>query len=179
MSLKSCNSEHEERLFGQAKDIATATANRKPENIVPNSLLRLQAKQKRKDMHTSLHTAYSKISKEAKGIRLHTSLNTVITHDFVKSRISSWQGHLERISTYLEQGEIWWTNTGTAYKFFDGDENRIISSPLASECHFRKTSLQIVQQKSRELWKNIIETQVALPTLFLRLYNEQGSFTGL
>ena len=50
MSLKSCNAEHEERLFGQAKIIATTTSNRKAENIVPNILLRLQAKQKRKDM---------------------------------------------------------------------------------------------------------------------------------
>ena len=52
MSLKSCNAEHEERLFGQAKDIATATSNTKPD---PNILLRLQPK--RKDMYTSLKTA--------------------------------------------------------------------------------------------------------------------------
>ncbi len=89
MSLKSCNAEHEERLFGQAKDIAT---NRKPENIVPNILLRLQAKQKRKDMYTSLKTAYSKISREAKGIRQLISKNTSIKHDFINSRISSKDG---------------------------------------------------------------------------------------
>ena len=45
MSMRSCNTEHEERLFGQAKEIAT---NKTPESIVPNILIRLQAKQKGK-----------------------------------------------------------------------------------------------------------------------------------
>ena len=181
MSLKSCNAEHEERLFGQAKDIATATSNRKPENIVPNILLRLQAKQKRKDMYTSLHTAYSKISKEAKGIRQLISKNTSIKHDFIKSRISSWQGHLQRISTYLEHGETWWKKTETAFEFFDGEETGVgdISTPHISEHHFRNNSLQNVQQKNDELWQNMMRTHVPLPTPHLRLYNEEGSFTGL
>ena len=104
MSLKSYNTEHEERLFGQAKDIATSTSNRKPESIVPNTLLRLQAKQKSKDMYTTLQTAYRKIGKEAKGVSGYTLQNTMVTHDFVKTRISSWQGHLTRISPYLEKG---------------------------------------------------------------------------
>ena len=68
MSLKSCNAEHEERLFGQAKDIATATSNRKPENIVPNILLRLQAKQKRKDMYTSFTQRTVKFRRRLKGL---------------------------------------------------------------------------------------------------------------
>ena len=68
MSLKSCNSEHEERLFGQAKNIATATSNRKPENIIPNILLRLQAKQKQKELYSSLYLAYGKISKQAEEV---------------------------------------------------------------------------------------------------------------
>ncbi len=181
MSLKSCNAEHEERLFGQAKDIATATSNRKPENIVPNILLRVQAKQKTKDMYTTLQTAYSKISKEAKGIRQHISQNTAIKHDFIHSRISSWQGHLQRISTYLEQGETWWTNNGTSYEFFDGDEATVrdISFPLVSENHFRENGLRNIQQKSETLWQKIIKAEISLPTPHLRLYDEQGSFTGI
>lgn len=56
-NLKSCNTEHEERLFGQAKDIAAATSNRKPETIVPNVLQRLQAKQMRNELYSSLQTS--------------------------------------------------------------------------------------------------------------------------
>ena len=41
MCLKSCNTENEERLFGQAKASALNTTNRKPGNILPNILLRL------------------------------------------------------------------------------------------------------------------------------------------
>ena len=133
----------------------------KPENIVPNILLRLQAKQKTKDMYTTLQTAYSKISKEAKGIRQHTSQNTAIPHDFVQT---SWQGHLQRISTYLEQGETWWTNTGT------GEEATVcdIRTPQVSENHFRENSLQNIQNKSVTLWQKIIKTTISLPTPHLR-----------
>ena len=53
INLKSTNTEHEERLFGQAKEIAHRATNRQPNNIVPNILLRLQAKQKTKALYTS------------------------------------------------------------------------------------------------------------------------------
>eukprot|EP00731_Ephydatia_muelleri_P037220 Em0421g1a len=40
--LKSVNTENEERILGMASKIATTTSNRKPENVLPNILLRLQ-----------------------------------------------------------------------------------------------------------------------------------------
>ena len=53
MCLRSCNAKYEERLFGQAKAIAQNTTNRQPNTIVPNILLRLQAKQQKGGMFES------------------------------------------------------------------------------------------------------------------------------
>lgn len=84
MSLRSCNAEHEERLFRQAKDIASNTSNRKPESVIPNIMLRLQAKQKQTNLYSSMQASSSRISKEAEGDAQYTNKNTVITHDFIK-----------------------------------------------------------------------------------------------
>ena len=51
MCLRSCNAEFEERLFGQAKAIAQATTKKQPNTIIPNILLRLQAKQRKGGMY--------------------------------------------------------------------------------------------------------------------------------
>lgn len=52
MCLSSCNTECEERLFGQAKSIAQESMNRQPNTTIPNILLRLQAKQLQGITHT-------------------------------------------------------------------------------------------------------------------------------
>ena len=51
VNLKSTNTEDEERLFGQAKNMVHKATNRQPQNVIPNVLLRLQAKQKTGDMY--------------------------------------------------------------------------------------------------------------------------------
>ena len=43
----------------------------------------------------------------------------------VRSR--SWQVHLERISSFLLYGEgVWWQKVGSAYKYLDGDEPKLV-----------------------------------------------------
>ncbi len=44
-SLRSLNTENQERLFGQARSIAESCTNHHPENVIPQIMLRLQAKQ--------------------------------------------------------------------------------------------------------------------------------------
>ena len=63
MCLKSCNAENEERLFGQAKAIALNTTNRRPGNILPNVLLRLQAKQQQNEMFKAQNHQSNTISR--------------------------------------------------------------------------------------------------------------------
>jgi len=107
-----------------SEDIASNTSNRKPESVIPNILLRLQAKQKQTNLYSSMQASSSRISKETEGVAQYTNKNTVITHDFIKSRTSSWQGHLQRVSHYLKQGEgQWWKGTDSGYEFHDGDNS--------------------------------------------------------
>ena len=83
--LKSCNAEHEERLFDQGKWIAENTTNRKPENILPNVLLRLQAKSvttfaqctKTKPMPLA-RTQEQSVLQKILSLRLHLSVNDSI-----------------------------------------------------------------------------------------------------
>jgi len=103
--LKSCNAEHEERLFGQVKRIAENTTNRKPENILPNVLLRLQAKKERHDIYTVHQNQANAISKDARAIC--TSENTIFEAAFISQRLDSWQAHLEEIACYLLPGKVW------------------------------------------------------------------------
>ena len=85
--LKSCNAEHEERLFGQVKRIAENTSNRKPENILPNILLRLQAKAERRDIFTAYHSQSNAISKDARAVC--TSENSVFEIEFIEQRLDT------------------------------------------------------------------------------------------
>ena len=63
--LKSVSAENQERLFGQARRIATATSNRQPENVISNVLLRLQAKQGSGHLTQSLSKSESQVTKAA------------------------------------------------------------------------------------------------------------------
>lgn len=179
ISLKSINAEHEERLFGQAKDIAVSTTNRKPQTLLPNVLLRLQAKQKLNDVYSSLRHSYSEISKEAAGIKRFTSRNTRFTHTFVSNRTSSWQAHLIRISKYLQQGEgEWWNNVEECFEFLDG-ENVTKTPYRPCLAHFRETNLKKIEEESLKTWQEIISNdETNIPTQFIRLYDENGSYIG-
>ena len=131
--LKSCNAEHEERLFGQVKRIAENTTNRKPKNILPNVLLRLQAKKERHDIYTAHQNQANAISKDAKAIC--TSENTIFEAAFISQRLDSWQAHLEEIKCYLLPGKLWWqTMEQNKYEFFDG----------ATEPNFRPEGPQLL-----------------------------------
>ena len=182
MSLRSCNAEHEERLFGQAKEIATATTNRKPESIVPNILLRLQAKQKRNDLYSSLKHSSSSITKEANGVVRYSSQNTQISLTFINNHISSWQGHLQRIALFLMEGKgVWWKESDEGIEFLDGEATPAPTSTLRlGDYHFRDTTLSMVQEKMKAVWQHVIDdNSVQLPTPYIRLYDQHGQFTHL
>ena len=53
------NTKHEERLFGQAKDMVHKATSRQPCTVIPNILLRLQARQLRGDAYKSYHESAS------------------------------------------------------------------------------------------------------------------------
>ena len=97
LCLKSANTEHEERLFGQAKNMVQMTTNRQPNNVIPNILLRLQAKRLKGEMYKSYRETESKVLKEFRELRKTESkeTNTLIAKAFLTGKISSWQAHLQ------------------------------------------------------------------------------------
>ena len=103
VNLRATNSEHEERLFGQAKDIARKATNRQPNTVI---LLRVQAKQKTGRLYNSYNRSSSRVSKA--GNELYKdggkTNNRTVTKDFLTVFKSSWQQHLSRISPFIKLG---------------------------------------------------------------------------
>ena len=77
--LRSLNTEGQERLLGQARVIAEACTNHHPDNVIPQIMLRLQAKQEQHEFLTSVKNGDSQVSHVAKdlpqipGTRVKTS----------------------------------------------------------------------------------------------------------
>lgn len=172
MSLRSCNAEHGKRLFRQAKDIASNTSNRKPESVIPNILLRLQAKQKQTNLYSSMQASSSRISKEAEGDAQYTNKNTVITHDFIKFLVGT---PIEGF-TFLQGEPQWWKGIDTDYEFHGDNSSTAPRMPTIT--YFRDTTLQRIQNKKTMLWHKIKDDTLSLPTPFIWLYDEAGNLVG-
>ena len=67
-------------------------------------------------MQQSIRKQDSIVSAVAK--RLPPFEGTFIDSDFIARRISSWQAHLQRISTFFQYGEnVWWKYENNGYAF--------------------------------------------------------------
>ena len=178
INLKSTNTEHEERLFGQAKDIASRASNHQPNTIVPSILLRLQAKQKTRALYTTYHQMCSTISKAANELNQQME-NTKISCTFLTTRSSSWQAHLKRIGPFLQQGPgVWWEKMDDegAYEFFDGSTKPDYREEGPTLTHFRDTSAEDTFNTKETVWTDICARKVKLPTESLCVYDDQGDF---
>ncbi len=178
LNLKAANTEHEERLFGQAKTIVQNASNRQPNNVIPNILLRLQAKQMKKDLYKSYHESNSRVSKAARELQPATE-NTHIPFTFLTGRMSSWQEHLKRISPYLVPGPgIWWKKTEEGFEFHDGRNTPDTNTKGPQLKHFRSTSLDQIYTNKESIWNDLIHGGIELPTPYIKLYSEDGKFLG-
>lgn len=178
LNLKAANTEHEERLFGQAKNIVQNASNRQPNNVIPNILLRLQARQMKKDLYKSYHESNSRISKAGSELAPATE-NTHIPLTFLTGRMSSWQEHLKRISPYLMPGPgIWWKKTEGGFEFYDGRDAPDTQTNGPQLKHFRNTSLDQIYTNKECIWNDLIQGSVELPTPYIKLYSEDGKFLG-
>ena len=106
--LQSVNTENQERIFQQAKQIARSTTNRQPGKVVPTLLLHLQAKQLTGQLSSSYNHGEARVKRVAAA--LPSFPGTTVSESFVNGCCgsSSWQAHLERISHYLLCGEGIW-----------------------------------------------------------------------
>ena len=172
MCLKSCNAEHKEGLFGQIKRIAEITSNRKPENILPNILLRLQAKAECRDIFTTYHSQSNAISKDARAVC--TSENSVFEIEFIEQRLDTWQAHLEDIACILLPGSIWWQTRDNKIEFFDGNMQPDFRPEGPHLLHFRNTKNTESRSRKIHAWK-IIHENITLPTPCIKVYDTDGN----
>ena len=171
VSLKSVNTENQERLFGQTRRIATATSSRKPANIITNTFLWLQAKQKVGNLLHSTKKAYSKVKRAASG--LPPLGCTEVKKQFISKRKHSWQVHLERINPFLLASKgIWWDEAqdSSRYIFFDGktSQNTIVKSPSAT---LSKCNKDVIHRQN-EAWQAILEGEIQIPAECI--WNKEG-----
>ena len=116
--LRSLNTESEERLFGQARKIAELCTNHHPDNVIPQIMLRLQAKQEQREILTSVTNGDSQVSHVAKD--LPPLPGTKVKSSYVKQREDSWQIHLQQISPFLVAGvDVWWSYTPNGFLFHE------------------------------------------------------------
>ncbi len=156
--LRSVNTENQERIFQQAKQIALNCTNRKPENIIPTIFLRLQAKcitGNLSSIYMSASTCVENVankSKPYKGMEISNSFNTP-------------RSHLGRISNYLVSKEVRWKTTADGFSFHDADSDPEFHSEGPSLLHFRSCSIQHIHDRNRSNWKTIIDSNMHVLSL--------------
>ena len=149
-SQRSLNTENQERLFGQARAIADTCTNHHAENIIPQIMIRLQAKQEQRSALILVEKADTQVAFVAK--HLPKLPGTTIKKSFIKYRVSSWQLHLQRISSFLIGGEgVWWKCTDNGFHFLDGDDDPSTHGQPAL-LHFRHHSIVDVHARREKCW---------------------------
>jgi len=160
------------------KQTAVRTTNCHPGNVVSSILLHLQAKQLAGQLSQSLEHGESRVKKASVGVPPFSG--TVVSRDFVRSQSSSWQAHLERISSFLVCGEgLWWQKTQDGFRFFDGDSDPSFRTQGPPLLHHRSTTLEQIQVARREIWKEIVSHEISLPAITVHLFDEDGNFCGI
>ena len=177
-SLRSLNSENQERLFGQARVIAESCTNHHPDNVIPQVMLRLQAKQERHMAMASVEKGDSQVSSVAKD--LPKLQRTTIKSSFLRHKGDSWQLHLRRISPFLISGEgVWWRYVSGGFQFLDGDTDRETQDGNDfTLLHFGKHSVEDVQERRGKCWKRIIDERLVIPATDVKVYDDGELCTG-
>ena len=175
--LRSLNTESEERLFGQARKIAESCTNHHPDNVIPQIMLRLQAKQEQREILTSVTNGDSQVSHVAKD--LPPLPGTKVKSSYVKQREDSWQIHLQQISPFLVAGvDVWWSYTPNGFLFHDGDIDPASPSDDFTLMHHRYHSVVDVEQRRDACWKRIVDEKTLIPAHSIKLYDPDGNKTG-
>ena len=105
ISLKSINTEEEERHFNTLQGVTKLT-NRRPGDIITPSLVRLQSEQKlseSKSATSPVKMQESQISKYYSALPLFP--NTIIPNRYIIRNPKEYQAHLESISDFIACGE--------------------------------------------------------------------------
>ena len=173
ISLRSVNTEMQERVFGQFKQITKSTSNQKPNGVLTNILIRWQ--EEAKAHCVTLSAPESEISKLAQALPSKT--NTVIPSSWLEH--SDYQAHLERISDYLYPGpNMWWKQTQRGIEFCDIDSGQTnhLGLQYQHKMHFRSSTLTTVYEQQYQAWEQCINDGTNLPAKNIRCYKSDGTF---
>ena len=139
--LRSINTEHEERLFGQAKQIALNASNRQPENAIFNIFVRLSASKVLGELKVSTKKHDTQVSRAAS--HLPPFEGTTISKQFTQKHSPHWQAHLKRISSFLVYGvDVWWHSDTDNYIFHDGTNDPEHHPEGPALMHYRNANIE-------------------------------------
>ena len=145
--------------------------------MIPQILLRMQAKQDQRKVIQSVQQAETQVSKTAHHLKHFSSSH--FTKAFLKQHGRSWQVHLQRISPFLAKGKgVWWQPTPDGFVFFDGDADPNIHPEGPFLDHFRHSSIPQVQERQQKQWTQIMENRMELPAVSIQVYNTSGILQG-
>ena len=99
ISLRSLNTEFQERTFGQANAITTQTSNNHLQHTIDNTILRIQA-----ESSSTIQTISQQNGEVSRLASVRENLpNTQISTEIVRQNSLEFQSHLERISEPCSQ----------------------------------------------------------------------------
>ena len=179
ISMKSTNTEEEERHFNNLQGV-TKLPNWRPGDIITPSLVLLQAEQKLAESKSA--TSPVKMQ-ELKISKYYSTLppfpNTIIPNRYIIRNPKEHQAHLESISYFIACGEgEWWHQVLSGVEFYDGPDetNKRPQGPTLH--HFRFCTLQLEEQHLGENWERCLsDDNITIPQRIIRIYNQRGDCT--
>lgn len=171
--LRSVIPEQEERGFGDLRRISENTSNRQADYVIDNAVMRFNAQQNDEHREDAFSIQESVISHQAK--LLPPSKNTIIPNDWLKTKPSLVQSHLERISDFLVDKQ-WWTETKNGLEFHDTPSE--ISGRQKPISHHRSTTLKEEHHRVQDVWRAVVEKfrsgHIQLPLKRLKVFKKDG-----
>ena len=116
-----------------------------------------------------------------KGDSQVSSVAKASTHHYqqVRHRGDSCQLHLRRISPFLISGAVWWRYVSGGFQFLDGDADRETQDGNDfTLLHFRKHSVEDVEERRWKCWKRIIDERLVIPATDVKVYDDGELYTG-
>ena len=169
ISLRSLNTEYQERIFKQSNAITKGTSNMHPANVIKNALVRIQEENRigfRQDTFITEENAIGKLATD-----LETLPNSFFSHNWINDHKTSFQAHLERISDYLLAGPgKWWKKTTDGIEFLD----KMPNTDLELGSHFRSNDTTQVTMHLHNCWEQCLHKKIELPLNTITQYTGDG-----
>ena len=167
-SGRSANTEKEEATFNTLKTFTNLTSNHHPQNVIFNSLVRLQAKEilaageneydRNKEIFSTLYQPIKS-----------SFSNTLILFNWIKTYPSFYQVMLEQVADFLIGDNKCWEETQHGVLFFDLD----IKDIDIKFHHFRSSSIVGVSKYLKDCWsKCLLNSNSLIPAQKIKIYNE-------